>query len=100
MRSQAAAYPVVASRYCVVTVGVTSMLIAPVFGSAVTGARSVHASPAIRACRTTFFTPRTTPARVTTVPGLTMTFGDGAWSERTPTLNHVERRLSADATES
>src|SRR5579871_1790053 len=79
-------------------VGVTSTLIAPVAGSGVTGPTSAHEPPDGLACRTTFVTPRTVPVRVTSVPAATATFGEGGSSESTPTLNHVERRLSAPAT--
>ena len=47
-------------------------------------------------CTTTPRTPRTRPVNVTLVPGATAGFGEGGRSERTPTLNQVERRPSAD----
>src|SRR6266511_4243801 len=58
----------------------------------------VHGPPATDFCTTTPLTPRTTPVSVTLVPEWTAGFGEGGCSERTPTLNHVERRPSADAT--
>ena len=56
-----------------------------------------HGAPAVDLCTTAPRLPRTTPLNVTFVPGATRGFGDGGCSESTPTLNHVERRPSADA---
>src|SRR5438067_152948 len=58
----------------------------------------VHRPPATDCCTTTPLTPRTSPLSVTLVPQWTAGFAAGGCSERTPTLNHVERRPSADAT--
>ena len=83
----------VASRYLVVTFGLTEKWKAP----AVAIVRNCfHGVPAAELCTTTPRTPRTRPVNVTLLPAATAGFGEGGRSERTPTLNHVERRPSAD----
>src|SRR5262249_7069568 len=95
IRTGAAASSGVASRYCVVTFGLTLNWNAPVV---VIDRNCVHVVPSVDFCTTAAPTPRTTPESVTRVRGFTTGFGDGGCSERTPTLNHVERRPSADRT--
>src|SRR5262249_13971644 len=93
IRTDPAASVAVASRYWVVTFGLTATWNVPV----ATALMRCHGPPLPRFCRTTPRTPRTTPWSVTLVPAAILGFGDGGWSERTPTLNHVERSPSAAA---
>src|SRR4029079_17001804 len=93
IRTDAAASLVVASRYLVVTFGLTEKWKAPVVAIV---RNCVHGAPAGELSTTTPRTPRTRPVNVTLVPGATARFGEGGRSERTPTLNQVERRPSAE----
>src|SRR4029077_20732430 len=93
IRTGAAAACARASCYCVLTFGWTAKWKAP----GTTALSRCHGLPLLRFCTTTPRTPRTTPLSMTLVPATTFGFGTGAWSERTPTLNHVDRSASADA---
>src|SRR6185312_8355462 len=93
IRTDAAASLVVASRYLVVALGLTEKWKPPVVAIV---RNCFHGAPAGELCTTTPRTPRTKPVNVTLVPGATAGFGEGGRSERTPTLNQVERRPSAD----
>src|SRR5262249_12586823 len=98
IRTGAAASFRVANRYCVVTFGLTAKWKAPVLAAGTIALSRFHCVPLLRFCTTTPRTPRTTPCNTTRVLGATAGFGDGSCSERTPTLNHVERSPRADAT--
>src|SRR5215831_9987339 len=86
----------VASLYLVVTLGLTEKWKAPTFAI---DRNCRQGAPVVDLCTTTPWMPRTTPVSVTLVPGAIAGFGEGGCSERTATLNHAERRPSADATE-
>src|SRR5579862_5390831 len=94
IRTGAAASLLVASRYSVVTFGLIEKWKAPV----VRITRSCfHGPPALDLCTTAPRTPRTTPLNLTLVPGAIAGLGDGGTSDRTPMLNHDDRRASAPA---
>src|SRR6185437_5206358 len=98
IRTGAAASSAVASRYCVVTLGLTATWKAPVAAAGVSERNCFHGPPPLRSCTTTPRRPRTTPLSLTLTPGAIAGFGAGGCSERTPMLNQVERRPNADAT--
>src|SRR5918992_1505147 len=89
-RTGAASTFPLARRYCVVTVGFTTTLIAPVL-SALTAPTSRHPL-SFRCCRTAWVRPRATPLRRAREPYTTVRAG--GLSDRTPTLNQVERNPS------
>jgi hypothetical protein len=84
----------VAIRYFVVAFGRTVRRKEPVVA---TVRNCVHGVPAVDRWITAPWTPRTSPVSVTLVPDATGGFDEGGCNDRTPTPNHVERRLRADA---
>src|SRR5205823_4917786 len=89
-RAAAAATVPVARRYWVVTVGLTATLTAPSF-AALRPATSAQVPP-VRCWSSTGRTPRATPVRRVVDPYVTGP--EGGFSDRTPTVNHVERKPS------
>src|SRR5262249_53963233 len=87
-RAAAAATLPVASRYCVVAVGLTATVIDPSL-AAFSPATSCQVPPD-RCCSWTGRPPRATPVSRAVEPYVTGVVG--ALSDRTPTVNHVERR--------
>src|SRR5207237_7407333 len=89
-QTAAAATLPLASRYWVVVAGLIARLTAPLF---VAGTRATSCHPVVdRCCSETSSIPRAMPESRAEEPYTTGPVG--AASERTPTLNHVERRPS------